>query len=189
MLFRSDLHGMIGAAGVITEEGGSTSHAAVVSRALGVPCVVGCGSGTLVPLAGQTVTVDGQSGSVYAGELAVHCADERNDQVLNELLAWATERSPLRVLRPSESDASSTLDLSTDDQACDEATIEAALGRLLKDRVVQGARGGAIATDSGVRAALRHGLQFIVAEPTLPALLAAVHASRDAVTRPPGIAG
>ena len=40
-----DLHGMIAARAVVTEQGGSTSHAAVVGRALGLPCVVGCGKG------------------------------------------------------------------------------------------------------------------------------------------------
>ena len=47
-----DVHGMIAARAIITEHGGSTSHAAVVGRALGKPCVVGCGAGTLLGLAG-----------------------------------------------------------------------------------------------------------------------------------------
>ena len=66
-----DLHGIIAARGLMTEQGGSTSHAAVVSRELGRPCVVGCGSNTVTALAGQRVTLDGATGRVWAGNLAV----------------------------------------------------------------------------------------------------------------------
>jgi len=66
-----DIHGMIAAAAVITELGGATSHAAVVSRELGRTCVVGCGPGTVTGLAGRVVTVDGGAGRVYAGALPV----------------------------------------------------------------------------------------------------------------------
>ena len=48
-----DVHGMIAAVAVVTEQGGATSHAAVVSRALDTPCVVGCGPGTVDALVGQ----------------------------------------------------------------------------------------------------------------------------------------
>jgi pyruvate, water dikinase len=60
------------AAGIITDHGGSTSHAAIVSRELGVPAVVGTGRATEVLRDGQTVTLDcaeGDVGSVYAGAL------------------------------------------------------------------------------------------------------------------------
>jgi pyruvate,orthophosphate dikinase len=172
----NDLHGMIGAAAIITEEGGSTSHAAVVSRSLGVPCVVGCGSGALAELAGKTVTVDGQGGAVFADALPVERPDETGEPILASLLSWAKERTALRVLRPADAAGTAVLDLSSDEEACDEATIDAALARLLRTGVFKGAKGGAIATDAGVHAALRHGLEFIVAEPVLPPLLAAVNA-------------
>lgn len=175
----NDLHGMIGAAAVITEEGGSTSHAAVVSRSLGVPCVVGCGSGALSALEGRVVTVDGQAGTVYDGALPVERPDENRDPILNALLTWALERSPLKVVRPGEALAGGgdVLDLDGDAEACDAESVEAALARLMQIRKVPGARGGAIATDAGVRAALRQGLEFIVAEPVLPPLVAAAQAS------------
>ena len=64
-----DVGGMIAARAVITEQGGSTSHAAVVSRELHTPCVVGCGQGSLARLVGTEVTVDGGSGTVYSGLL------------------------------------------------------------------------------------------------------------------------
>ena len=169
----NDLHGMIGAAAVVTEEGGSTSHAAVVSRSLGVPCVVGCGIGTVLPLAGQTLTVDGQSGAIYAGSLPVECPDEQRDPILRSLLGWASARSPIKVLRPSDAIDLDVLDLASDEEACDAKSVDAALERMLKGRAVHGAKGGAIATDAGVRAALRQGLSFIVAEPILPVLVAA----------------
>jgi pyruvate,orthophosphate dikinase len=69
-----DVAGMVVASAIITEIGGSTSHAAVVSRELGTPCVVGCGQGTLTPLAGQVVTVDGATGEILEGALPLICA-------------------------------------------------------------------------------------------------------------------
>lgn len=172
----NDLHGMIGAAAVITEEGGSTSHAAVVSRSLGVPCVVGCGAGALVGLASSTVTVDGQAGTVYGVELPVERPDETADPVLRHLLLWAQERAALRVVRPFETGDLSVLDLGADEEGCDAATIDKALARLLPSGPYKGAKGGAIATDAGVQAAMDHGLEFIVAEPVLPPLIAAANA-------------
>ena len=83
-----DLHGMIAARAIITEQGGSTSHAAVVSRSLGRPCVVGCGDGALTALAGRVVTVCGRSGRVHAGALAVVKPDESGDPRLAQFMAW-----------------------------------------------------------------------------------------------------
>ncbi|MET1160274.1 MAG: phosphoenolpyruvate synthase [Thermoprotei archaeon] len=55
------------AAAIVTDEGGMTSHAAIVSRELGIPCVVGTGNATKVLKSGMTVTVDGGKGVVYEG--------------------------------------------------------------------------------------------------------------------------
>jgi pyruvate,orthophosphate dikinase len=70
------------------ELGGSTSHAAVVSRELGLPAVVGCGAGTLAALAGTEVTVDGGAGIVYAGVLPVVDGCTGDDPDLAELAGW-----------------------------------------------------------------------------------------------------
>ncbi len=51
-------------AGIVTDEGGMTSHAAIVSRELGVPAIVGCGEATAVLADGQRITLDGQKGTV-----------------------------------------------------------------------------------------------------------------------------
>ncbi|MGM0447410.1 MAG: phosphoenolpyruvate synthase [Methanobacteriota archaeon] len=56
------------AAGIVTDEGGMTSHAAIISRELGVPAVVGTGKGTRVLDDGQQVTLDGDKGTIRAGE-------------------------------------------------------------------------------------------------------------------------
>lgn len=58
------------AAAIVTDTGGRTSHAAIVSRELGIPCVVGSGTATTTLKNGQMVTVDGQSGKVYKGKVA-----------------------------------------------------------------------------------------------------------------------
>lgn len=166
-----DVHGMLAARAVITELGGSTSHAAVVGRALGLPSVVGCGDGTVTALAGETVTVDGSEGRVYRGALDVVVPDERDDQRLSELLSWATERSPLAVYRPDEAPGGDVVDLDVTEGGAD---VDKLPGLLAGH---EGARGGAIASEEGVAAAVAAGLRFIVAEPTLPPLLAAVHAA------------
>lgn len=52
---------------IVTDQGGQTSHAAIVSRELGIPCVVGTKEGTKILREGQIVTVNGESGEVFAG--------------------------------------------------------------------------------------------------------------------------
>ena len=75
-----DVHGMLAARGIVTEVGGASSHAAVVSRELGRVAVVGCGPGIAQALAGKLVTVDGNNGEVREGVL--------------ELSAWSEDESP-----------------------------------------------------------------------------------------------
>ncbi len=58
------------AAAIVTDLGGRTCHAAIVSRELGVPCIVGAGKATDILNNGQEITVDGSQGKVYAGILA-----------------------------------------------------------------------------------------------------------------------
>ncbi|MFE9322598.1 pyruvate, phosphate dikinase [Nocardia sp. NPDC052278] len=95
-----DVSGMIAAVGIITELGGSTSHAAVVSRELHRPCVVGCGAGALAQLAGQEVTVDGGTGEIFAGILPLTALSEDSDADLAKLLEWATAATDIVVHRP-----------------------------------------------------------------------------------------
>lgn len=57
------------AAAIVTDTGGQTSHAAIVSRELGIPCVVGSGKATSVLKTGLIVTVDGTKGLVYKGDM------------------------------------------------------------------------------------------------------------------------
>jgi pyruvate,orthophosphate dikinase len=90
-----DVHGMIAATAVITDVGGSTSHAAVVGRQLGKPCVVGCGDGTLSRLVGREVTVDGERGLIYAGLLELEQPREQDHPWLSRLARWTNGR-PLR---------------------------------------------------------------------------------------------
>ena len=52
---------------IVTDQGGQTSHAAIVSRELGIPCVVGTKEGTKILREGQIVTVNGESGEIFAG--------------------------------------------------------------------------------------------------------------------------
>jgi pyruvate,orthophosphate dikinase len=84
-----DVAAMSTAVAVLTELGGATSHAAVVCRELGVPCVVGCGEGTVTTLAGQTVTVDATAGVAYAGRLPIVQVTESEDPDLLKLRDWA----------------------------------------------------------------------------------------------------
>ena len=83
-----DVAAMSRAVAVLTELGGSTSHAAVVCRELGVPCVVGCGSGTVTALAGHTVTVDATAGNVHLGALTKIVPAPTDDAALHTVTSW-----------------------------------------------------------------------------------------------------
>ena len=69
------------AVGIVTDEGGMTSHAAIVSRELGVPAVVGTGSATRELSDGQTVTIDGDKGTITAGEIERDGSEEPEESV------------------------------------------------------------------------------------------------------------
>ena len=92
-----DLHGMLAARGIVTEYGGATSHAAVVSREIARPCVVGCGSGALDRLVGREITVDGTTGQVWAGRIDSASTDPTDDPYLRRLAEWASSRLPDNV--------------------------------------------------------------------------------------------
>ena len=77
-----DVRAMAVAAGILTEIGGATSHAAVVSRELGVPCVVGCGRGVIAGLDGKLVTLDAGSGKVFDGRVEAAVAGHRSAPAL-----------------------------------------------------------------------------------------------------------
>ena len=66
-----DIKGMARAQGILTARGGMTSHAAIVSRELGIPCVVGTTDATIRLANGTLVTVDGRAGTVMAGAAPV----------------------------------------------------------------------------------------------------------------------
>jgi pyruvate,orthophosphate dikinase len=172
-----DLHGMIAAKAVITEHGGATSHAAVVGRALGLPCAVGCGPGALADLVGKVVTVDGRLGKIFAGALPIETPDENDNALLAVLTGWATQRSPLRVVSSASPEAEEAVDLTHSLDAADPEKIAGVLGGMAP---LKGARGGAIASPEGVRGAIAAGLAFIVADPRLPPLLRAARAALEA---------
>lgn len=157
-----DVHGMIAARAVVTEQGGSTSHAAVVSRALGRPCVVGVGDGA-VAQSGTVVTVDGAAGLVYAGTLATEAPSERDDAHLRQLIDWARAASPVAVV--DFTDRREGFDVDRALAAGDADGLGAAIGSA---SVV---RGHALANDDIARIARGAGATVIVTEPVLPVLL------------------
>ena len=171
-----DVHGMVAARAVVTETGGATSHAAVVSRSLGVPCVVGCGAGVGAALAGREVTVDGKAGRVFDGALPVSAPAETDDPHLCRIAGWARAAAPLAVYRADEAAPDDALDLDRQPGGEDPETLPELL------QGVSGASGGVLASDAGVAVAVAAGLDFIVVRHALPALLAACAAAR---TGPP----
>ncbi len=58
------------AVAIVTDRGGRTAHAAIVSRELGIPCIVGSGQATSILKDGQLITVDGSTGKIYEGKVA-----------------------------------------------------------------------------------------------------------------------
>jgi pyruvate,orthophosphate dikinase len=92
-----DVQGMLAARGIVTETGGATSHAAVVSREIGRPAVVGCGAGVVAALVGRMITVDGDEGEVREGVLERTAWSETDSPDLAELADIARGISPIRA--------------------------------------------------------------------------------------------
>ncbi len=96
-----DVHGMLAAKGILTSEGGATSHAAVVARQFGVPCVVGASSvhidlekrlmvsNGVVVNEGEWISVDGTTGKVFVGQIATVPPKLEEQTDLLMLLDWA----------------------------------------------------------------------------------------------------
>ncbi|MFC2001503.1 phosphoenolpyruvate synthase [Chloroflexota bacterium] len=68
------------AAAIVTDRGGRTAHAAIVSRELGIPCVVGTEGATATLKDGQMITVDGSSGKIYDGRIKIVIAAKIKDK-------------------------------------------------------------------------------------------------------------
>jgi pyruvate,orthophosphate dikinase len=103
-----DIHGFFQAQGILTARGGKTSHAAVVARGMGKPCVSGCEAihiddikrsaliGDTTLHEGDVITINGSNGHVYAGEVPTVQAEFNEDMAT--LLKWADEVSRLKVM-------------------------------------------------------------------------------------------
>jgi pyruvate,orthophosphate dikinase len=103
-----DIHGMKSSKGVLTQQGGMTSHAAVVARGMGKPCVSGCQeievdaekqtvtlpSGKILKK-GDIVTIDGSTGEVMLG--SVPLVRSASDADFQQILSWADEVRTLGV--------------------------------------------------------------------------------------------
>lgn len=108
-----DVHGMLSAQGILTSEGGATSHAAVVARQFGVPCIVGASTvhidldkremtvdGKTIK-EGEWISIDGTSGEVFTGKLALTTPKFEEQKDLLKLLDWADEISSTEGIRQS----------------------------------------------------------------------------------------
>jgi pyruvate,orthophosphate dikinase len=115
-----DVHGMLSAKGILTSEGGATSHAAVVARQFGVPCIVGASqitidmekrqmsSGGVVVKEGDWISVDGTTGEVYLGKMTLTAVDITKYHELMTLLDWADEIARLEVWANADYPADAT---------------------------------------------------------------------------------
>jgi pyruvate,orthophosphate dikinase len=107
-----DIHGMHAAVGIVTARGGMTSHAAVVARGMGRPCVCGAGDLKISPdgaffsaagrkvMKGERVTIDGAAGAVYAGAVATVEPELSGD--FAELMTYADKHRRMKVRANAE---------------------------------------------------------------------------------------
>ena len=107
-----DIHGMHAARGILTTRGGMTSHAAVVARGMGRPCVAGAGgihvdygaktlaAGGVVVRAGDTITLDGATGEIFTGFVPMIEPQLSGD--FAKLMGWADAVRRLRVRANAE---------------------------------------------------------------------------------------
>ncbi|MHA1450765.1 MAG: pyruvate, phosphate dikinase [Candidatus Hodarchaeales archaeon] len=109
-----DFHGMAAAKGILTEKGGMTSHAAIVSRQIGKSCIVGAGEVSGVKIVerdrkrvligtsgaeieeGEIITLDGFTGDAFIGELPIERPDKLPEEI-DDILHWADELAKIKV--------------------------------------------------------------------------------------------
>ncbi len=106
-----DVHGMIASQGVLTSEGGATSHAAVVARQFGIPCIVGASAikidlerrvmtvGELTVKEGDWISVDGTTGKVFIGKIPTMAPSLEEQTELLTLLKWADDIAAKKDVR------------------------------------------------------------------------------------------
>ncbi len=102
-----DIHGMAVSEGILTARGGMTSHAALVARGMGKPCIVGCEAmkvdykkeqfsvGGKIVKKGDKISIDGTNGNVIFGEVPTVLPEASGD--LEKILKWADEARTLKV--------------------------------------------------------------------------------------------
>lgn len=170
----NDVHGMIASVAVVTDLGGSTSHAAVVTRALGRPSVVGVGDGVAESLEGQVLTVDGGAGRVYVGELPLQATKIEDHVGLARLSAWAQEGCPITVLTYGEA---TDLDMSGVGLNAETGRVDVPALTQALSRSAQPICGSVLNTADGVVALLESGVNSVVANPALPLQLRIIQAA------------
>ena len=118
----ADIDGMKAATGILTARGGMTSHAGVIARITGTPCVAGvrdlsvdpadmsCRIGDRILRAGDRITIDGSDGSVYLGVLPL--SRPRLGGALGELLGWSDASRTIEVRANAETIEAATTALS-----------------------------------------------------------------------------
>ena len=107
-----DIHGMFSSVGILTTKGGMTSHAAVVARGMGKPCIVGAeslvidydektiSSGEITLEEGDLISIDGSAGEIYLGELELE-PPKLSDE-FNTLMDWCNKYKKLEIRANAE---------------------------------------------------------------------------------------
>jgi pyruvate,orthophosphate dikinase len=148
-----DIHGMHAAEGILTTRGGMTSHAAVVARGMGKPCVSGAGSlrvdynaqtlqaGNVVLKRGEIITIDGSNGQVLAG--SVPMTEPAMSGEFGTLMGWADKVRKLGVRANADTPADARVAVRfgaegiglcrTEHMFFDEARIQAVREMILAD--------------------------------------------------------
>jgi len=160
----ADLHGMIAAQGIMTATGGTTSHAAVIARALGKACVVGCGEvrisaeertlsvGSRTLAEGDELALDGSTGEIFTGALAQATPADSNGD-LDELLRAAAEAAQAEVfarvtlpadVEPARRTGASGLVTAVDDVLAATGQLDSIVAALLAEGEVSSASVAAV---------------------------------------------
>ena len=121
-----DIHGMFSSVGILTTKGGMTSHAAVVARGMGKPCVAGAenliidyknktiSNSSLTLEEGDLISIDGSTGEIFVGEIEMESA-ELSDE-FNTLMTWCDEYKKFSIRANAETvvDTSKSLEFGAD---------------------------------------------------------------------------